>query len=96
MFREVLLNRAILVGIVFFLLVAGSSLLYNWHVRREIAAALERSAPVMQQDTYFQRLSGDEASNMNRTKVRQKLDDCTASSKINEDPGSYQSVARVN
>lgn len=47
-------------------------------------------------DTYFQRLSGDEASNMNRTKVRQKLADCEASSKIKEDAGSYQSVAKVN
>ena len=47
-------------------------------------------------DTYFQRLSGDEASNMNSTTVRQKLDDCKASSRINEYPGSYQSAARVN
>ena len=49
MFREILTSRAIVIGVVFFVLVAVSSLLYNWHVRSEIAAELERSDQVMQQ-----------------------------------------------
>ena len=47
-------------------------------------------------DTYFHSLSGDAALGMNSTEVRQRLDDCEASSRINEDPGSSQSVATVN
>ena len=35
MFRDILSgSRAILVGLVFFLLVVGGSLLYSWHVHR--------------------------------------------------------------
>ncbi len=40
MFRDILLSRAILIGIVFFLGVVGSSLLYSWHVRRTLTAEL--------------------------------------------------------
>ena len=48
MFRDILASRSILAGIVFFLLVVGSSLLYHWHVRRTITAELARSAPATQ------------------------------------------------
>ena len=47
-------------------------------------------------DTYFESLSGDEASGMNSTDVRQRLDSCEASGRISEDSGSYPSVAVVN
>ena len=43
MFRDILSSRSILAGFLFFLLVVVSSLLYNWHVRREIAAELART-----------------------------------------------------
>ena len=49
MFRDILTSRAILAGFLFFLLVVISSLLYNWYVRREIAAELTRPDPVIQQ-----------------------------------------------
>ena len=41
-FRDLLSSRVILVGLVFFVLVIGGSLLYNWHVRRTTAAELAR------------------------------------------------------
>ena len=41
-------------------------------------------------------LSGNLLFYRGEAKARTHLDDCTASSKINEDPGSYQSVAKVN
>ncbi len=47
MFREALLNRAIFVGVIFFLLVLGAQL-YRWHIRCEIAAALMRTTETMQ------------------------------------------------
>lgn len=34
MFRDTLPSRSLLVGLVFFVLVVGSSLLYSWHIRR--------------------------------------------------------------
>ena len=46
MFDEVLLNRAIFVGVTFFVLIVGAQL-YRWHVRHEIAATLARKAPSM-------------------------------------------------
>lgn len=49
MLREVLTSRAILAGIIFFLLVVGSSLLYDWHVRCEMAGELVQTALSMQQ-----------------------------------------------
>lgn len=49
MFREILASRAILIGIVFFVVVVGSSLLYSWHVRRTIATELARTDPAMPQ-----------------------------------------------
>lgn len=49
MFRDLLTSRAILAGIVFFVVIVGGSLLYSWRVRREIAAELTRPDPVIQQ-----------------------------------------------
>ncbi len=49
MFREILASRAILIGIVFFVVVVGSSLLYSWHVRRTIATELVQTDPAMPQ-----------------------------------------------
>lgn len=43
MFRDILTSRAILAGFLFFVLIVGGSLLYNWHIRREIASELART-----------------------------------------------------
>ena len=48
MFRDILASRSILVGIVFFLLVVGSSLLYHWHVRRTTDGELAPSEALLQ------------------------------------------------
>ncbi len=48
MFRDLLSSRAILIGVVFFIGVVGSSLLYSWHVRRGSEAELARTKQAVQ------------------------------------------------
>ena len=48
MLHDLLSSKAVLAGLVFFIVVVGSSLLYNWHVQRTIEAELARPDPVMQ------------------------------------------------
>ena len=42
MFRVMLSSRSIVIGLVFFVLIVGSSLLYSWHVRRTSESDMER------------------------------------------------------
>ena len=48
MFRDILSSRAILIGLVFFVLMVASSLLYSWHVRRTTEAELESTNRAVQ------------------------------------------------
>lgn len=48
MLRNLLSSKAILAGLVFFVIVVGGSLLYNWHGQRTIKAELARTDPVIQ------------------------------------------------
>lgn len=48
MLRDLLSNRTILAGLVFFVVIVGGSLLYSWHVQRTTEAKLERSAQFLQ------------------------------------------------
>lgn len=48
MFRDILSSRAIQVGIAFFMMVVGGSLLYSWHVRHNSAAEMERTDQSLQ------------------------------------------------
>ena len=48
MFRNILSSRLIQVGLVFFVLIVGGSLLYNWHVQRTTKAELARTDVVLQ------------------------------------------------
>ena len=48
MFRDFLSNRAIFAGLVFFMVIVGSSLICSWHARRAIDAELARTNPVLQ------------------------------------------------
>ncbi len=49
MFREILTSRSIHIGVVFFVVVVGSSLLYSWHVRRTTDTELVPSNALLQQ-----------------------------------------------
>ena len=49
MFRDILSSRAIVIGVVFFVVVVGSSLLYSWHVRRTTDAEFASSDAVLEQ-----------------------------------------------
>lgn len=50
MFRDMLSgSRAIFIGLVFFVLVVGGSLLYSWHVHRTTDAELAKSDALLQQ-----------------------------------------------
>jgi len=46
MLRDLLSSKAVLAGLVFFVIVVGGSLLYNWHVQRTIKPELARADPV--------------------------------------------------
>ena len=48
MFRELLSSRLIQVGLAFFVLVVGGSLLYRWHVQRTVESGRERHAQLLQ------------------------------------------------
>ncbi|MYB95516.1 hypothetical protein F4054_07935 [Candidatus Poribacteria bacterium] len=48
MFRDILSSRAILIGLVFFVLMVAGSLLYSWHVRRTTEAELESTNHAVQ------------------------------------------------
>ena len=48
MFRNILSSRLIQVGLVFFVVVVGGSLLYNWHVHRTTDAEVARTDGVRQ------------------------------------------------
>ena len=48
MFRDILSSRAIFAGLVFFMLIVGSSLIYSWHARRAIDTELARTDTVLQ------------------------------------------------
>lgn len=49
MFRNILSSRGLIVGIVFFVVCVGGSLLYSWHVRRNSAAEMARTDQSLQQ-----------------------------------------------
>ena len=49
MLRDLLASRAILAGLVFFVLVVGGSLFYSWHVQRTTAAESTRTNAMLQQ-----------------------------------------------
>ena len=48
MFREMMRNRLILGGIIFFVLVVAGSQLYSWHVRRSVTSETERTKRAVQ------------------------------------------------
>ena len=48
MFRDIFSTRLLIVGIVFFALVAAGTQLYSWHVRRTTEAELERHDQFLQ------------------------------------------------
>ena len=63
MFRDMLSgSRALVVGLVFFVLVVGGSLLYNWHVHRSSQEELEQTKQAVQQlgDRTFTRSAQDD------------------------------------
>ena len=49
MFRDISSSRGLVVGIVFFVVSVGGSLLYSWHVRRNSAAEMARTDQFLQQ-----------------------------------------------
>ena len=49
MFRGLLSNRAILAGLVFFMGIVAGSLMYTWHVERDIQAEKARTQKFMRQ-----------------------------------------------
>ena len=49
MFRGILSSRGLIVGMVFFVVSVGGSLLYSWHVRRNSAAETARTNQFLQQ-----------------------------------------------
>lgn len=49
MFRNILSSRGLIVGVVFFVVCVGGSLLYGWHVRRNSAAEMARTDQSLQQ-----------------------------------------------
>lgn len=62
MFRDILSgSRAIFIGVVFFVLVVGGSLLYSWHVHRSSQEELEQTKQAVQQlgDRTFTRAAQD-------------------------------------
>ena len=49
MFRNILSSRGLIVGVVFFVMSVGGSLLYSWHIRRNDAAEMARTNQFLQQ-----------------------------------------------
>lgn len=49
MFRNILSSRGLIVGMVFFVVSVGGSLLYSWHVWRDSTAEMERTNQFLQQ-----------------------------------------------
>ena len=48
MFHNILSNRGLLAGLVFFVIIVAGSLLYSWHVRREVREGIARTQQIMQ------------------------------------------------
>lgn len=48
MFHNILSNRGLLAGLVFFVIIVAGSLLYSWYVRREVSEDIARTQQIMQ------------------------------------------------